>query len=95
MQLVQDSGVHESFSLAYRQAMSSKHIRTAADLVRFKTALRIDCGACGNSRTMGGFEVAGIFGSKALAGFPARLKCSLCGARKARLSILSPPAPRN
>ena len=37
--------------------MSTKHVRTAADLVRFKTALRIQCTNCGNSRTLSGSEV--------------------------------------
>ena len=75
--------------------MSTKHIRTAADLVRFKTALRIECGACSNCQTMDGFEVAKAFGPKSLAGIEARLKCSRCGAREAGVAILSPPPPRD
>ena len=75
--------------------MSSKHIRTAADLVRFKTALKVECGRCGNSRTMSGFDVVKQFGSTELSRLPARLKCSLCGAREAKLATLSPPPPRN
>jgi hypothetical protein len=75
--------------------MSTKHIRTAADLVRFKSVLKVECGSCGNSRTMSGFEVVKQFGSTELARLPARLKCSLCGAREAKLAMLSPPAPRN
>jgi hypothetical protein len=38
--------VHESFRPAYRSAMSTKHIATAADLVRFGASVKIDCGAC-------------------------------------------------
>ena len=38
--------------------MSTKHVRTAADLVRFGTGLKVDCASCGNSRTMDGYAVA-------------------------------------
>ena len=75
--------------------MSTKHIRTAADLVRFKTALKVECGRCGNSRTMSGFDVVRQFGTADLSTLPKRLKCALCGAREATLATLSPPAPRN
>ena len=32
--------------------MSTKHVRTTGDLVRFGAALRIDCRACGATRTL-------------------------------------------
>lgn len=44
--------VHESFRRDYDGRMSTKHIRTAADLVRFGASLKIDCVNCGASRTM-------------------------------------------
>jgi hypothetical protein len=76
--------------------MSTKNVRTAADLVRFKCALKIECGACGNSRTVDGFEAVRALGAMdALDKIRRRLKCSLCGARAAKVAILSPPAPRN
>jgi hypothetical protein len=75
--------------------MSTKHVRTAADLVRFKTALKVECDRCCNSRTLSGFDVAKLFGGGDLAGIAGRFKCSLCGDRKAKLTVLSPPAPRN
>lgn len=75
--------------------MSTKHVRTAADLVRFKTALRVECGGCGNCLTLSGFEVVKLCGTQDLRKLQNRLKCSLCGAREARLTVLSPPAPRN
>lgn len=37
--------------------MSTKHVRMAADLVRFKTPLKVECGRCGNSGTLSGFDV--------------------------------------
>jgi hypothetical protein len=36
--------------------MSTKLVRTAADLVRFNCGLDIECGGCGHARTMVGFE---------------------------------------
>ena len=75
--------------------MSTKHFRTSADLVRFKTALLIECGACGNCHTMSGAEVAKAFGLKTLTRIQSRCKCSLCGAKEARIAVLSPPAPRH
>jgi hypothetical protein len=38
--------------------MSTKHVRTAADLAKFGAGLRIECGSCGRARTLDGFEVA-------------------------------------
>jgi hypothetical protein len=75
--------------------MSTKHIRTAADLVRFKCALRIECEGCGNAKTLDGFEVARQLGTGTLAEIRIRLKCSLCGSKGAKLAVLTPPAPRN
>jgi ribosomal protein S27AE len=75
--------------------MSTKHVRTAADLVRFKTSLKVECGRCGNSRTLSGFDVVKLCGTSELGQLGDRFKCSLCGAREAKLTVLSPPTPRN
>jgi hypothetical protein len=74
--------------------MSTKHVRTAADLVRFKTALKIDCTRCGNSRTLSGYDVVKLCGTQDLRTLQHRFKCSLCGAREASLAVLSPPPRR-
>ena len=74
--------------------MSTKHVRSAADLARFKCALRIECGACGNSRTLNGFDVAKVYGIKTFVQIQQRMKCSRCGAKEARLTVLSPLGPR-
>ena len=71
--------------------MSTKHIRTAADLVRFGAGLRIECRGCGNVRTLDGFEIAMRGGNGRLDGLRDRLKCSRCGSKKAGLTILPPP----
>jgi hypothetical protein len=60
--------VHESFSPAYAGAMSTKHINTAADLVRFGASVRIDCGKCGATRTLGGTEMVKACGAGDLEG---------------------------
>jgi len=74
--------------------MSTKHVRTAADLVRFGCGLRIECGSCANARTLDGFAVAKTCGTKPFANILPRLKCSWCGAKEAKLIILSPPPGR-
>lgn len=38
----------------------------SADLIRFKTAVKIECTSCGNSRTVSGFEVVQICGTQDL-----------------------------
>ena len=71
--------------------MSTKHIRTIADLVRFGVGLRIECAGCGAARTLDGFEVARIGGGASrLSMLAGRLKCARCGTKEARLMILPP-----
>jgi hypothetical protein len=70
--------------------MSTKHIRTAADLVRFGASLRIDCSHCGAARTMAGGEVVKAGGAEGLAGLRARLRCARCGAKGANVAVLPP-----
>ena len=74
--------------------MSTKHVRSALDLARFKCALKIECGNCGNSTTMNGFDLAKGYGTKTFAEIRPRMKCSRCGVKEALLTILSPPPPR-
>jgi hypothetical protein len=74
--------------------MSTKHVRSAADLARFKCALRIECGSCGNSTTVNGFDVAKAYGTRPFSEIKPRMRCSRCGAKEALLTILSPPPPR-
>jgi hypothetical protein len=71
--------------------MSTKHIRTTADLVRFGAALRVDCGNCGATRTLDGLELGRIAGAVALRSLERRLRCSRCGKREARIAMLPPP----
>jgi hypothetical protein len=75
--------------------MSTKHVRTVGDLVRFGCGLKIECGNCGNSRTLDGFGVATALGTGSLDYISRRLKCSRCGAKESKVTVLSPPPPRN
>jgi hypothetical protein len=75
--------------------MSTKHVRTAADLVRFRCALKVECLSCGHAMTMEGYEVAREVGNVPLSQIAARLRCSRCNGKSSRMTVLSPPPPRN
>jgi hypothetical protein len=82
--------VHLSFREAYREGMSTKHVRTVADLVRFGASLKVDCQSCGAARTLSCFDAARLAGSQPLAQLGLRLKCARCGAKAAKLTVLPP-----
>jgi predicted nucleic-acid-binding Zn-ribbon protein len=71
--------------------MSTKHIRTAADLVRYKAFLTITCRDCGNVRTVGGFDILKETEINNLDTLQGKLKCSLCGAKNPKLDTIMPP----
>ena len=70
--------------------MSAKHIRVIGDLVRFKASIRLDCRDCASARTMTGPQAVTAFGSCPLETAERRLRCSRCGGRSARLTVLPP-----
>ena len=70
--------------------MSTKHVRTAGDLVRFGCALRIECNHCAAANTMSAREVVGRCGTGDLEAIRRRLKCARCGKKAARLTALPP-----
>jgi hypothetical protein len=74
--------------------MSTKHVRTAGDLVRFAIGLQVDCDGCGRSERFAAWDVAKAFGNAPLETVRKRLKCSGCGAKKARLIVDPMPEPR-
>lgn len=74
--------------------MSTKHVRTAADLVRFHRGLRVDCLGCGHSAEAEAWDVARLFQTQPLDRIAAQLKCSVCGAKDVRLAVIDPPPPR-
>lgn len=70
--------------------MSTKHVDTAADLVRFGCSLKIMCAHCGAARTMRAVEVVQRCGPGDLDAIRARLRCGRCRKKAARLAVLSP-----
>jgi hypothetical protein len=70
--------------------MSTKHIRTTADLCRFGASVRIECAACGAARTQSGAEMVRACGPGSLRNVQARLKCARCGAKAAKVAVLPP-----
>lgn len=74
--------------------MSTKHVRSAADLVRFAAGVKIECAGCGNSRTLDGFELAREYGTAPFSAIRQKLKCSRCGAKRASMEVMSSPPRR-
>ena len=71
--------------------MSTKHVRSVADLVRFGAGVKIECRSCGAARSLDGIELAKSgAGSVSLAELAPRLRCARCGERDAALTILPP-----
>lgn len=70
--------------------MTTKHIDTAADLVRYGCSLKVECTGCGAAKTMGGVEAVRRCGPGELATIRGRLVCERCGMKAAALVILPP-----
>ena len=70
--------------------MSTKHVRTTGDLIRFGLKLKIECGQCGSTNLLTTREIAEkMGGSVSLAALHPRLRCSECAAHAAKLNYLS------
>jgi ribosomal protein S27AE len=69
--------------------MSTKHVRTTGDLVRFGLKLTIECGQCGSVNIVAGIELAQLGAQTSLAELQRRLRCSQCDKRQAKLRYLS------
>jgi hypothetical protein len=82
--------VHESFSSAYIRRMSTKHVNTASDVVRFRASVKLECAHCGAARTLDGMELVRMCGAGSLGDAQRRLKCSRCGKKGPRLIVLPP-----
>jgi hypothetical protein len=70
--------------------MSTKHVRTAADLVRFGCSLKVECTACGAAQTLTGVEVHRLHGSASLELLRPRLKCKRRRLKVAKIAVLPP-----
>lgn len=83
--------VPHSFLCAYVGGMSTKHNRTVADLVRFGCGLKVDCLACGGGKTFAdGVDAAKAGVNGELCKLAGKLRCSRCGAKEARWTVLPP-----
>ena len=71
--------------------MSTKHVRTVADLVRFGAGLRVECRECGAARSFDGYELAQATSfTGSLVALRARMLCQRCGHRDAAFTVLPP-----
>jgi ribosomal protein L37E len=70
--------------------MSTKHVRTVSDVLRFGAGIRIDCTHCGFSKSLTGRELGMLAGATSLVSLKSRLRCSRCGMKSAKLAILPP-----
>ena len=70
--------------------MSTKHIRTTGDLMRFDAALKVTCRSCGAARTFSAVDAVMAFGNVPLWHTEERLRCARCGKKSAKVETLSP-----
>ena len=82
---------HPTFpASSYRGRMSTIHVRSTADLVRFGASLKIECGSGGAAKTLSGLDVARLCGADELRSICGRLKCERCGVKDARIAVPPP-----
>lgn len=68
--------------------MSTKHVRTGGDVLRFGCRVRVECRACGSAREFAAMDWIMVAGSGSLDAARRRLKCSKCGKKAARVSAM-------
>lgn len=69
--------------------MSTKHVRTMSDLLRFGLKLTIECAQCGSTNILAGAELAKFPARTDLRLLRPRLRCSQCQEKAAILRWLS------
>lgn len=70
--------------------MSTKHVRTTGDLIRFRCALKVECTHCHSARTLSGSSAVKGLGIVPLSGLSRRFRCIRCGFKQARIVVLPP-----
>lgn len=70
--------------------MSTKHVRTTGDLIRFDCALKVDCTYCHSSRTLSANAAVKGLGLVDLRKVAPRFRCIRCGMKLAKLTVLPP-----
>jgi len=70
--------------------MSTKHVRTTGDLIRFGCALRVECTHCHSARTLSATAAVKGLGLVAIKGAARRFRCIRCGFKAAKILVLPP-----
>jgi hypothetical protein len=78
------------FFSAYCGRMSTKHVRTTGDLVRFGCALRVECTHCHSARTFSGAAAVASLRLVELRNVAKRFRCVRCGMKAAKVMVLPP-----
>ena len=68
--------------------MSTKHVRTISDLLRFRLSLTIECHHCRRKIKWSSRECAAYLGKAELKGLSRRLRCVGCGFKQATITFL-------
>ena len=69
--------------------MSTKHVHTTSELLRFGLKLTIECGHCGSTNILAGTELAKFPARTGLKSLQSRLRCNQCEQKAAILRWLS------
>jgi hypothetical protein len=70
--------------------VSTEHVRTTGDLLRFGAAFKVTCRDCGSAKTFSAKAAVMAFGNVPVWHTEERLKCSRCRKRSAKVEVLSP-----
>ena len=68
--------------------MSTKHVRTGGDVLRFGCTVRVECGYCRSVREFKAFDWVMVAGGGSLDAARRRLKCGKCGRKAARVAAM-------
>jgi hypothetical protein len=70
--------------------VSTKHVRTTGDLMRFRCSRKVECTFCGNARVSDAAAAYMALGNWPLEGVSRRFRCERCGYKQARTRVLDP-----
>ena len=70
--------------------MSTKHVRTTGEILRFNCSLKVDCTDCGNSRVFEAQKAGRALGNWPLKEMSRRFRCKRCGFKQATARVLPP-----
>ena len=76
--------------LGISRGMSTKHVRSTGDLIRFGCALRVECTHCSSTRTLSAKAAVKGLGLVEIRGAAKRFRCIRCGVKAAKLVVLPP-----